>query len=542
MTTPSLPARWRPWQRRKNTAIYHAVRAAHAGRFCLPPRRRLTLGRALGFVAWALAWPQRRLANRQLAAAMPALGARARRRTVRQMFVHLGETVAELLDLTALVRASPLDACAERVLRDALAEGRGVLAVSGHLGNWELLAQAVAARGVPLALVAKPLSDPRLTAWVDAERRRFGAEVLWRSGVGEVRPVLRALAANKVVALLLDQDTRVPGVHVPFFHAPAHTPRAVAALALRRGTPVVVATSWRVGRRHRYCIERLDVAREVAERPDAEPVVALTAAFAARLERAVRAHPAQWVWLHARWRRRASARAVGAGPGAESEAKPVAEPCHAGRAGVAVVLALAALLCGTPVAAGPRAGATNAKAPPLAEGGQVRAVNFRCDGLQLLDRGRRVRCTGNVVLREQDLLVCCDALDAEADVTGSWRAVHCVGGVRVAQQDARVWAERADYAPQQGLLTLRGAPQLQRGRSVLHGEQVRLWRGVGAGDGAGDGEVLAEIDRPRGLVQAADAPPAANARPAPNPESAPAWSTGPLPPVCPLPGAPAGAP
>lgn len=534
MPTPSLPARWRPWQRRKNTAIYHAVRAAHAGLCRLPPRWRLALGRALGFVAWALAWPQRRLAGRQLAAAMPALGARARRRAVRQMFVHLGETVAELLDLTALVRAFPLEAHAERVLRDALAEGRGVIAISGHLGNWELLAQAVAARGVPLALVAKPLYDPRLTTWVDAERRRFGAEVLWRSKVGEVRPVLRALGANKVVALLLDQDTRVPGVHVPFFHAPAHTPRAAAALALRRGTPVVVATSWREGRRHHFRIERLDVAREVAQRPDAEPVVALTAAFAARLERAVRAHPAQWVWLHARWRTRTPARAAGAGLVAESVTKGTAGPGRVGRAGVAVVLALAAWLVGGPAAAGPEAGATTAKAPHLAPGGAARTVNFRCDGMQLLDRGRRVRCTGNVVLREKDLLVCCDVLDAEADATWSWRAVHCVGGVRVAQQDARAWAERADYAPQKGLLTLRGAPQLQRGLSVLHGEQVRLWRAVGAGD------VLAEVDRPRGLVQAADATPASSARPAP--ELDPAWSTGPLPSVCPLAGAPAGEP
>jgi KDO2-lipid IV(A) lauroyltransferase len=163
-----------------------------------------------------------------------------------------------------------------------------------HLGNWELMAVALARAGYPISTVAKESHDPRFTRLLARERARFGVECIYRGRPGAVAGILRALKRGRVLGLLIDQDTRVPGVFVPFFGREAFTPVAAAAIALRTGAPVVVGTIRRLrGGGHEVTIEPCPL--PAGER-DA------TALITRRFEERVRRRPSQWVWFHERWR------------------------------------------------------------------------------------------------------------------------------------------------------------------------------------------------------------------------------------------------
>jgi len=194
-------------------------------------------------------------------------------------------------------------------MRGALEEGRGVMLVTAHCGNWELLNARLPVAGVPLISVVRELDNSRVDRLVTTSRTRFGTEIFPR-GPTAGRNIARALAKNKVCGLLIDQDIRdVPGVFVPFFGRPAWTPSGAAMLAIRRGCPVVPAF-----------IHRRPDGTHLAEihpplaMPDGgtleDRIQELTAAATTAIELQIRAYPEQWVWMHRRWRRQPATEGV----------------------------------------------------------------------------------------------------------------------------------------------------------------------------------------------------------------------------------------
>ena len=307
MTPPAPPPPFR--KRLKRALRYGLVRVALALVTGLPLRLARALGAAFGRTAWALAAGERRKALESLARALPELPEAQRQALARAAFVHLGQALFEVgcregadAGLERLVVWPDED---RRVLEAALARGRGVVFVSGHVGNWELLARRVARAGFPSQSIAKETSDPRLTALVERFRARGGVRSIWRGQEGAARQMLRALKAGEILGLLIDQDTRAQNVFVPFFGHLAATPRAAADLALRTGAAVVMGFCRRQGDGYRLELEELPV-------PDAGPgtadreaaALALTARMSAAIEAAIRRDPRQWVWMHQRWKTR----------------------------------------------------------------------------------------------------------------------------------------------------------------------------------------------------------------------------------------------
>ncbi|NBD07502.1 MULTISPECIES: lysophospholipid acyltransferase family protein [Corallococcus] len=271
----------------------------------LPLGMARTLGMTLGGWAYALAGGERRKALKSLARAFPDLGDAERDALGRGAFRHLAAAALEVastraLDagLEALVAWPAQD---RQVLESALAKGKGVVFVSGHVGNWELLARRVAKAGYPSQSIAKETSDPRLTALVEDFRAKGGVRSIWRGQEGAARAMLRALRSGEILGILIDQDTRVQSVFVPFFGELAATPRAAADLALRTGAAVVVGFCQRDKEGYRLTMEEVP-APDAVEREAA--VQALTTALSQRIEAAIRRAPEQWVWMHQRWKTR----------------------------------------------------------------------------------------------------------------------------------------------------------------------------------------------------------------------------------------------
>jgi len=258
------------------------------------------LGELLGGLAFTLARGERRKALSSLATAFPLSGEKEREALGRAAFRHLGRCMFELVCVRqidqnpeAFIEWPKADQAA---LDAALARKKGVLFISGHVGNWELLARRVALAGYPCQTIAKETSDPRLTAWVEAFRASANLKAIWRGRPSAVKEMLRALKHGEILGLLIDQDTNVQSVWVPFFGQPAKTPRAAADLALRTGAAVMLGFCQRDARGV-YQLRMHELALEPHDTPES-----LTARMTAEIEAVIRAHPEQWVWMHRRWR------------------------------------------------------------------------------------------------------------------------------------------------------------------------------------------------------------------------------------------------
>lgn len=291
----------RATRRPRNWLLARAIAAVAAGVGALPVPLALALGRALGRGAHMLLARPRRLARRHVALAFPELDAEACAALVRATFAHTGESYAELALWPRLRRRGYVAVDGEAHVRAALAGGRGAVVVTGHCGNWELLAAAMADRGWPLSVVARRVTDPRFDALVRRFRSAHGMEILDRDAPHFSAAVRGALARNRLVCLLIDQDTRGAGIFVPFFGRPAHTPPGAAMIALRHRVPVLSAfIRRRAGGGHLVTVRPVTV--DAADGARAR-IAALTARCTAEIEAAIRRAPAEWVWWHERWRR-----------------------------------------------------------------------------------------------------------------------------------------------------------------------------------------------------------------------------------------------
>ncbi len=298
--------RWQKrWRRRIRSAL---IRAALRLLSLLPLGAALRLGAVGGSLAYWLAPRERRLALEHLALAFPEKSEAERRAIARASFAHFGRAAMELAAIRhldgRLEAYVTLDPAGERLLREAKAKGHGVVFATGHMGNWELLARRLARAGFEPLVIARRSWDARLDDFVERFRASGGVTTLWREDPGAGRRLLKALRDGKGLGLLIDQDTKVQGVFVPFFGKPAFTPRAAADLALRFGAPLFVGWSRRSGRERTdgYVLEFEAVACD----PDAidreVEILRLTAACTSRLEAAIRGSPAEWVWMHRRWK------------------------------------------------------------------------------------------------------------------------------------------------------------------------------------------------------------------------------------------------
>jgi KDO2-lipid IV(A) lauroyltransferase len=269
----------------------------------IPLRAASWLGERLGLVAFTLARSQRRKALASLSVAYPEKSDAERTDLARAFFRHLGRSVMEMVCIEQfdarrheLVEWVPE---ARAAMDAALAKGKGVVFVTGHVGNWELLARYVALENYPAYVIGKELSDARSTKLVEGFRASGKLKVIWRGHQGAAKDMLRALKSNSILGILIDQDTKVQSLWVPFFGRPAKTPRAAADLAIRTGAVPMLGFCTRVGPLQ-YRITMQEVPLPTAE--GEAGVIDLTARLTAGIEQQIREHPEQWVWIHQRWK------------------------------------------------------------------------------------------------------------------------------------------------------------------------------------------------------------------------------------------------
>lgn len=224
------------------------------------------------------------------------------RRLVRANFLHYGLLVVEFLRIR-LLRTNDIEKSVrlegEGHLREAMALGKGVLILSGHLGNYDLSAVALALNDFPIRIVSKPLKIKGIERFWMEERSVFGLEISLNRN--SIRGILEALKAGKGVVFVLDQHASNELVWVDFFGRSASTLPALAVLAQRTGAPVVpVFTHRKPDGSHVITIQPAVPFEEMDDRNEA--VEHNTQRYTTLIEAAIRQHPEQWTWIHERWK------------------------------------------------------------------------------------------------------------------------------------------------------------------------------------------------------------------------------------------------
>ena len=291
----------------KNEAIYAGFVTVVSFIRALPVRAGLRFGAAAGTIAYYVLWPDRRRALAHLAIAFGGEKSEAeRRRIARACFAHLGKTFVEFVNFSRMRDAlgTYVELSDRAVIDGCLAQGRGLIWVTGHLGNWEVLASYFAHyQHYKVNAISRRAYDARMQALLVRLRGENGVQSIERGDTRATRDIIRVFRRNEVLAMLIDQDTRVQGVFVDFFGTPAWTPLAAAALAYKMDAPVLVGFIERLpDDRHRITVSR-PIALPRTGNAD-EDLRLATAEFTRLIEAQIRRVPEQWVWMHRRWKRK----------------------------------------------------------------------------------------------------------------------------------------------------------------------------------------------------------------------------------------------
>ncbi|HKQ78334.1 MAG TPA: lysophospholipid acyltransferase family protein [Blastocatellia bacterium] len=266
----------------------------------------LKAGQVVGALAYAVLPHLRRHAEVNLRLAFPHLDERERARIRRGAFRNLGRLLGEVSRFPRLNRENISSIVVYEGLENylnAVAQGRGVILLTGHIGAWELSVYAHSIYGHPMSFLARRVDNPMVERLAESYRARYGNRSIDKKG--SVREVLKTLKSGGVVGILADLNaSREEGVFCDFFGVEACTTAGVATLALRTGAIVLPGyLIWdEKARIHRLHFEPPVETINTGNQKD--DVIANTARYAKVLESIIRRHPDQWLWIHRRWRTR----------------------------------------------------------------------------------------------------------------------------------------------------------------------------------------------------------------------------------------------
>ena len=294
------------WLKRiKNWSIYILIRVI------ISIAKNIPRGWAFGFlkaVGWLVYVSIPRFRNKTIENLRIAFGGEKEdaeiKRMARRVFLNLGRNAADAIRLQKFTPHN-IDRYVKAIglenMDRALKKGKGVLAITGHIGNWELLGAYLALKGYPLNVVGAKLYDHRLNKIIVENREKAGLRNITR-GSG-TREILRALKRGEVVGILIDQDTRVEGTFVDFFGRKAFTPIGPVLLAMKTGAPLIpLAIHIKEDNTHLITVEE-ELSLEFTGDPESDLIVN-TQRCTHEIEKFIRRDPTQWVWMHDRWKTR----------------------------------------------------------------------------------------------------------------------------------------------------------------------------------------------------------------------------------------------
>jgi KDO2-lipid IV(A) lauroyltransferase len=276
----------------------------------LPPKISAALGKKLGMLLYHLLGKWRKTGIQTITAKLPYLQAQpswnapenAPDSIIRQVFSNIGILVAELSRLYFGTGKSLLDSVEFRGLENydnAHNKGRGIIGITAHSGNWELMALALGIRTAPIAVIARTMKKDYFSRVLEKIRTRFGNRVIYRDN--GVKEMLLFLKGGGLIGILPDQVVLPPhGILVDFMGNPCWTTVMPVKLALKTGSPILPFFIHRENGRN---IVTIQPALEIsATGSDEERILDGSTKMNLAIENHILQYPSQWNWLYRRWK------------------------------------------------------------------------------------------------------------------------------------------------------------------------------------------------------------------------------------------------
>lgn len=272
----------------------------------VPRNMAIFMGAAIGITAWGLLPKERHRINRHLKLAYNGgLHERQRIGIGRKFFINSGKNVADVLRFRKHFHSEILpliDVEGMHHLRKVKDEGRGIIGITGHIGNFELLPVYLSQVGFEVGVIGRELYDRRLDSLLVSNREAMGIKNF--STTGSPREVLKWLKDGKTLGVLIDTDSmRVRNMFVPAFGRLSSTPVGQTMIGLRARAAFIPGACLRTSENRYKIIIGPEI--EIQESDDTESMIyQVTASCTRSLEKIVDQYKDQWIWLHNRWHTR----------------------------------------------------------------------------------------------------------------------------------------------------------------------------------------------------------------------------------------------
>ena len=284
----------------KAKTTWKIITLVKKGMTALPYNWAVSFGAGLGGLLWALSKKKVDEAERSCVHSLQ-VGVTPARKIVRSSYTNLGRSVGEFVcaskkkvDLETLVKIH-----GEEHLQKALARGRGVIFLSAHMGNWELGAAALAARGYPMNGIGADQRDDRITQLIIDTREEYGVKTVSKGF--DLKSAIRCLKEGEVLAILVDQDAGKSGVVVPFLGLPASTPYGPAKMAQHLESTILPVFMIRRGMSIYHDLHILPSPWEEGYPDREESMESAMGRCNEILSDWISRYPGQWMWLTRRW-------------------------------------------------------------------------------------------------------------------------------------------------------------------------------------------------------------------------------------------------
>ncbi len=285
---------------------YLALRLVAMLMHCWPVNANLQIARVLGDILYFLDRKHRQRCLANLQRSFPELSEPQRRRLARQSMREIFMLGMEVLFTTRLIRLNTWS----RYLRfenfqpviQLLLRGQGVILLTAHYGNFEVLNYAMSVLGFPNVGIARPLDNPYISQWLFGLRQMHGGRIIAKKGATD--EVVQVMEQKAAVGFVADQNAGAKGVFVDFFGRKASTYKSIGLLAMQYQVPVVIGSARRVNDRFEFVIGVQDIIQPADWSNEDNPLHYITQRYTKAIEDFIRIDPGQYWWMHRRWKSR----------------------------------------------------------------------------------------------------------------------------------------------------------------------------------------------------------------------------------------------
>jgi KDO2-lipid IV(A) lauroyltransferase len=286
---------------------YLALRLVSSMLHCWPVELNLAGARLLGDLMYTFDKRHRNRALANLRNSFPEMPEARRMQMARESMRQLFMLAVEVLFTTRLIKVNTFRRYIamgdfEPVLRLLLKRNQGLIMLTGHYGNWEILGYVLATLGFQTTSIARPLDNPYINDWLLGVREKMGQKIIAKKGATE--EVTQALSHYGAIGLIADQNAGPKGIFVDFFGRKASTYKSIGLLAMEYKVPVVVGYARRLNNGFRFEMGLSDVIYPEDWQDKEDPLRYITQRYSHAIEIFVRKDPGQYLWVHRRWKTR----------------------------------------------------------------------------------------------------------------------------------------------------------------------------------------------------------------------------------------------